>query len=108
MLFTKSASHCGHGAAVAKASGEGFWWRPDIARGRARLGAMRARSARSHRVETATGCWSERAMAYVPAPAALLGRLRVLAPAADDQLDDDPAIVGSIRWLLFSGQHGVC
>lgn len=47
-------------------------------------------------------------MAYVTAPAALLGRLRVLAPAADDQLDDDPAIVGSIRWLLFSGQRGVC
>lgn len=41
MLFTKSASHRGHGAAVAKASGEGFWWRPDIARGRAQLGAMR-------------------------------------------------------------------
>lgn len=48
------------------------------------------------------------AMAYATAPAALLGRLRVLAPAADDQLDDDPAIVGSIRWLLFSGQHDVC
>ncbi|UKZ62191.1 uncharacterized protein TrAtP1_003446 [Trichoderma atroviride] len=76
---------------------EGFWWRPDIARGRRRLGAMRARRARCHQVETRPDLDSERATAYVTAPAGLLGRLRVLVLALALQMmgfnDDDPAVV---------------
>lgn len=53
-------------------------------------------------------------MAYATAPAGLLGRLRVLAlqmiTAASMMIIPSAAIVarGCIRWLPFSGQHGVC